>query len=142
MKICRLLWCTLGLLVGVAAWSGTAAAAESLPAGGGEKLKEMPVLTGTVWQKMTADEKIAFVWGMGHVVTVEWQAVQMHPELKHDDLAAKLAEGLIGVSMNDIVQKIDGYYKDNPDDLNAPVMEVIWDEMVTPKIKTGDVPPK
>lgn len=139
MKICRMLmlWCALGLFTGLAGWSGNATAAETLTGETGQNLKEMPVLTGTVWQMMTANEKVAFVWGIGHVVTVEWQAVQMRPALKQDDVAAKLAEGLVGMSMNDIVKGIDGYYKDNPDDLDAPVMEVIWDEMVTPKIKTG-----
>jgi hypothetical protein len=130
------LWCVLGLF-GLAAWDGNAVAAESLPAGTGKDLKEMPVLTGTVWQTMTANEKVAFVWGIGHVVTVEWQAAQLRPSLKQEDVAAKLAEGLVGMSMNDIVQGIDGYYKDNPDDLEAPVLAVIWDEMVKPKIKTG-----
>ncbi len=146
MKTCRtlMLWCLLGLFAGLAAWGGNAATAESLPPGGGQSLKEMPVLTGTVWQTMTANEKVAFVWGIGHVVTVEWQAAQMRPNLKQDDLAAKLAEGLVGMSMNDIVQGIDGYYRNNPDDMEAPVMAVIWDEMVTPRIKTGtgNPPPK
>jgi hypothetical protein len=146
MKIRRLLmlWCVLGLLTRLAAWDGSATAAGSLTGGGGQSLKEMPVLTGTVWQTMTADEKVAFVWGIGHVVTIEWQAAQMRPALKQDDLAAKLAEGLVGMSMNDIVEGIDRYYKGNPDDLEAPVMEVIWDEMVRPKIKTGiaNPPPK
>ncbi len=137
MKICRLLWCTLALFTALAGWTCIATAAETLPGNTGQNLKEMPVLTGTVWQTMTTSEKVAFVWGMGHVVTVEWQAAQMRPGLKQDDVAAKLAEGLVGMSMNDIVKGIDGYYRDNPDDLEAPVMEVIWDEMVTPKIKAG-----
>jgi hypothetical protein len=136
ISITLMLWCVLGL-AGLAAWGGNATATESLPAGSGQNLNEMPVLTGAVWQTMTANEKVAFVWGMGHVVTIEWQAVKMRPDLKQDDVAAKLAEGLVGMSMNDIVQGIDGYYRDNPDDLEAPVMEVIWDEMVTPKIKAG-----
>lgn len=144
MKTCRLLSCVLALFVGLASWNGNATAAENLSGGTEQNLNEMPVLTGIVWQTMTANEKVAFVWGIGHVVTIEWQAVKMHPDLKQDDLAAKLAEGLIGMSMNDIVRGIDGYYKDNPDDLEAPVMAVIWDEMVAPKIKAGvgNLPPK
>ncbi len=142
MKLFRLvmLWCALGLSVGLAAWAGNATAPGSLPSGGGQSLTEMPVLTGTVWQGMSPNEKIAFVWGIGHVVTIEWQAAKMRPALKQEDVAAKLAEGLAGMSINDIVKGIDGYYKDNPDDLEAPVMAVIWDEMVAPKIKTGITP--
>ena len=102
-----------------------------------QKLKEMPVLTGEVWQKMTADERVAFVWGIGHVVTIEQQAAERHPELKREGFAAKMAEGLTGMPMNTIVLEIDKYYLQNPDDLQAPVMEVIWDELVKPRIKTG-----
>jgi len=31
-------------------------------------LQEMPLLRGVTWQKMTQDEKTAFVWGMGHII--------------------------------------------------------------------------
>jgi len=97
MKIFRLLGLLLSLFVVMVAYGGTISAAEILPSDRGQGLKEMPVLTGTVWQKMTADEKVAFVWGLGHIVTIEWQAARMQPTLKQDDLASKLAEGLVGM---------------------------------------------
>lgn len=48
------------------------------------------------------------------MATIEWQAAQLSPGLRWDDLATKLAEGLVGISMNDVVQKIDGYYEGQP----------------------------
>lgn len=139
MTRCRALtlWCVLGLLAGLVAWNGNAAAADSPAGDGGQNPKEMPVLTGTLWQQMTADQKVAFVWGIGHVVTIETQVAQRCPGPTQQDFAAKLAEGLAGMSMNEIVQGIDRYYTDHPDDLEAPAMEVIWAEMVRPKLKTG-----
>ncbi len=136
-----MLGCCLGAFVGLmvldvrAAVAGAAAGSASEDLGPG--LTEMPVLTGTVWRKMTSDEKVAFVWGIGHVVTIEWQSAKRAPSLTQVDFAAKMAEGLAGMSMNEIVGRIDAYYKDNPGDLEAPVVQVIWTTMVRPKLKTG-----
>lgn len=127
----------LGLITALAGWSFDASAADKPQAAINQNIKEMPVLTGDVWQKMAPDEKVAFVWGIGHVVTIERQVAERYPELKREDFVAKLAEGLDGVSMNTIVQEIDKYYNEYPDDLGAPVMEVIWDEMVKPRIRSG-----
>jgi hypothetical protein len=41
------------------------------------------------------------------------------------------------VPMNDIVPKIDNFYKTNPDKLNMSVTGVLWDIMIKPNIKTG-----
>ena len=129
--------CVLTLVAVLAGWRLTASADEKPRPPLEGKMTDMPVLTGDVWQKMTADERVAFVWGIGHVVTIEQQTAERRPELKREGFADKMAEGLNGVSMNSIVQKVDEYYQANPDDLEAPVMEVIWDELVKPRIKTG-----
>lgn len=97
----------------------------------------MPVLTGDQWQRMDQDSKLAFIWGVGHVVTIEEHVVQRHPELKREDFVAKLAEGLRGIPMNNIVQTVDNYYQANPQDRDLPVMRVVWRQMVKPKLKSG-----
>jgi hypothetical protein len=138
MKVHNMIrFCNLLGLIALAGWSFDASAADKPQADISQKLTEMSVLTGDVWQKMAPDEKVAFVWGIGHVVTIERQVTERYPELKREGFVAKLAEGLVGVPMNTIVLEIDKYYKENPYDLGAPVMEVIWDEMVKPKIRSG-----
>lgn len=110
-------------------------AEEKLPADANTSLKEMPVLAGDVWQKMTHDEKVAFIWGMGHMLSIERNMIAKHPEVKKTGFTCKMAEGLAGISMNDIIDDIDKYYRENPDDLQAPVIEVIWDDIAKPRIK-------
>lgn len=100
-------------------------------------LNEMPVLTGDIWQTMTPDAKVAFVWGVGHVVTIEQHVELKHPELKRAGFVAKLVEGLRGVPMDSIIKSVDAYYQDNPQDLDLPVMRVIWSQVVRPKLKSG-----
>ncbi len=113
----------------------TALAAENTGTEAADKLKEMPLLTGHTWQKMTQDEKVAFVWGMGHVATMERESMETYPELKRESFAAKLCSGIAGISMNTIVARVDSYYKDDPGKLADPVMKVIWDSFVIPKLK-------
>ncbi|WP_183363095.1 hypothetical protein [Geomonas limicola] len=110
---------------------------EMTPTDLSRELEEMPVLTGEEWQTLQLDTKVAFIWGVGHVVTIEENVVQRHPELKRPDFTAKLAEGLRGVPMSTIIQAVDAYYRNNPDDVDMPVLRVVWRQLVKPKLKTG-----
>jgi len=105
-----------------------------------KELKEtlgMPVLTGVMWQKMSQEAKVAFIWGFGHVVAVEQHLMEKYPNLKREDFVAKVIEGMAGIPMNDVVARIDKYYADYPDQIETPVMSVIWKIMIKPNIKTG-----
>ncbi|MBF0523838.1 MAG: hypothetical protein HQK56_01935 [Deltaproteobacteria bacterium] len=97
----------------------------------------MPVLTGDLWQKMTHDSKVAFIWGFGHVVTIEQHLMHKFPELKRDSFVPKVVEGMAGIPMNDVVARVDKYYSENPDHLKDPVTKVMWDTMIKPNIKAG-----
>jgi hypothetical protein len=129
--------CVLSLFASLAGVSAALAADEKTPTDLSKELKEMPVLTGEEWQTLQPDTKTAFVWGVGHVVTIEENVSQRHPELKKQGFTAKLAEGLRGVPMSTIIQEVDAYYQKNPDDLDLPVMRVIWRQLVKPKLTTG-----
>ena len=127
----------VSLLTNLAGVGSAIAADEKTPSDLSKELKEMPVLTGEQWQSLRPDTKIAFIWGIGHVVTIEENVIQRHPELKKQGFVAKLAEGLQGVPMNAIIKDIDDYYQKYPDDRDLPVMRVIWSQIVKPKLKTG-----
>jgi hypothetical protein len=129
--------CLLSLFISLAGAGIAVAVEEKTPSELNKELKEMPVLTGAEWQTLQPDTKIAFIWGVGHVVTIEEHVNQRHPELKKQGFATKLAEGLRGVPMNTIIREVDNYYQKNPDDLDLPVMRVIWRQLVKPKLKTG-----
>lgn len=136
------LFLALSVLVGgagvTAAFADEQATPQATPLDQGKlSAEEMPVLTGRQWETMRPDSKVAFVWGIGHVVTIEEHVVQRHPELKRQGFLAKLAEGLRGVPMTTIVGDIDAYYQKYPEDLDLPVMRVIWSQLVRPKLRTG-----
>jgi hypothetical protein len=129
--------CLLSVLALFAGAGNALAVEEKTPTDLSKELKEMPVLTGDEWVTLQHDTKIAFIWGIGHVVTIEEHVMQRHPELARKGFSAKLAEGLRGVPMDTIIKDVDSYYQQNPDDLDLPVMRVIWTQLVKPKLKTG-----
>jgi hypothetical protein len=100
---------------------------------------EMPLLRGDLWINMDAESKVAFVWGAGHIVTIEEVVMQKYPELQRDSFVMKVVEATTNspMKMNEVVAEVDKYYQANPDKLDTPVMRVIWDQLIKPKIKTG-----
>ena len=137
--------CVLFLLCfGFAGWTTHALGQGRQDAGKVEKEVErhMPVLKGDVWQKLDHNAKVAFVWGAAHVIAIEQALMEEFPELKRDSFVAKVVEARAGrggsrARMNEVVASIDQFYKDHPDQLQTPVMKVIWDVMIRPNIKTG-----
>ena len=97
----------------------------------------MQMLTGEIWQKALQDDKVSFVWGICHVVTIEQALMKKFPSLKVENFSAKAAEGLAGLKINDIVREVDEYYVENPSKLETPVVMVIWDRLIKPQLKTG-----
>lgn len=97
----------------------------------------MPVLKGDLWQKMTHDSKVAFIWGFGHVVSIEHYLMEKYPELKRDNFVSKVVEGMADTPMNEVVARVDRYYDMHPDQIEKPVTTVLWDTMIKPNIKTG-----
>jgi len=98
---------------------------------------EVAVLKGDLWTTASRDSKVAFVWGVCSMIEVERIAMERIPELKVRNVSAVAAEGLKTVSLNDIVRAVDEYYKANPANLDVPVLRIIWDTMVVPRVTTG-----
>ena len=104
----------------------------------GEQPKiEAPLMTGKVWTQMSQHQKTAYIWGVGDVVDLEQEIMEIYPELKRESFVTKAVEGVGDVTMNDIVATVDKFYAANPDKVNLSVIRVVWDTMIKPNIKTG-----
>jgi hypothetical protein len=112
----------------LAAWSNGVLAKEEIKA---------PLLTGDTWIKMSQAQKSAYIWGVGDVIDLEQELMEIYPELKRESFASKAVEGIGDVIMIDIVSTVDGFFKENPDKVNLSVIRVMWDTMIKPNIKTG-----
>jgi hypothetical protein len=104
-----------------------------------EKAVGLPMATGEVWQKMTLDCKVSFIWGLWHTIAIEKYLMDKHPELKRDNFSAKAAEGMdkAPLTINETVALIDKYYEANPDQLDKPVTGVLWAMAIKPNLTVG-----
>jgi hypothetical protein len=103
----------------------------------------MPVLKGDTWVKMSNDEKISFLWGAGHVVSIQEVLARNNPDLKKSNtFVNKIMEARTNkpMTMNEVAAKVDEYYQANPDKLDKPVVEVIWKETIVPNLSQTQEP--
>ena len=139
--------CFLFLLcVGLAGWITNASGQQKVDEGVVQKGMEqyMPLLKGEQWQEMDSNAKVAFIWGVAHVVLIEKILMEEIPELKRENFSAKVVEARAArtaaggrMTINQVIDSIDQYYKDHPDKLETPVMGVIWNMGIKPYLKTG-----
>jgi len=132
---------SLGLAAGLAGWSpaqatesakSTAKSAESQPAQPAAPAKqEWRIPTGERWSNATDTERGAYVLGILNMAMVEYQLTG--PKPKHRTTVPHLIKALDGMTLPQIVETIDAYYKANPDKQQQPIIEVIWFQMVAPK---------
>ena len=110
----------LVLVMWLAAWTVVGSAGRS------------PVLlTGELWQEMSPDAKVAFVWGIGNLV--EYERAGTEPRSPGiGSVIPLLIKGLAGKPINDVVRQVDAYYKTHPDQLKRPVVDAIFNAVVMP----------
>ena len=148
MKRCMLIRiCLVFLLcIGFAGWVTHASGQQKVDETtvGKEMAKVMPLLKGEQWLKMDSNAKVAFIWGVAHVVLIEKILMEEIPELRRENFSAKVVEaraartaGGARMTINEVIDSIDQYYKDHPDKIEAPVMGVIWNMGIKPYLKTG-----
>jgi hypothetical protein len=103
----------------------------------------MPVLKGDTWVKMSNDEKISFIWGAGHIVSIQEVLARDNADLKKSNAFVNKimeARGNQPMTMNEVAAKVDEYYQANPDKLDKPVVEVIWTETIVPYLSQAQQP--
>ena len=93
---------------------------------------DMLLLDGQTWQQLSPDSKLAFVWGMAHVIEFERHLAEetWAPDAK--SFVPHFVKGLKGKSLNDVVIEIDAYYQGSPDRLAHPVMKAVVHTIVLP----------
>ena len=142
IQICFLLL----LCVGLSVWTTHASGQQKLDQTAVEKemTKAMPLLKGEQWQKMDPNSKVAFIWGVAHVILLEHTLMEEIPELRRENFSAKVAEARIArikagktMTINEVISAIDQYYKEHPDQLQIPVLGVVWNAGIKPYLKTG-----
>ena len=102
------------------------------------------MLTGNIWQTLSRDNKIAYIWGMGNLVDLERTnlgAQSIEPPTAGDrkSFIPYLVYGLSGISIEEIINRVDAYYMTHPDQRSQPVLDAIFQSTVVPRLKEARV---
>lgn len=112
------------LAAGLWAWSDRALAQSD----------EMLLLDGETWQQLSPDSKLAFVWGMAHVIEFERHLAEESWDPDAKSFVPHFVKGLKGKTLNDVVIEIDNYYLVSTDRLGDPVMKAVVHTVVLPAL--------
>ena len=100
--------------------------------GSAERTPEL--LAGELWQTMSHDARVGFVWGIGNLV--EYERARMEaPPAGSKSFIPLLVKGLSGKPINDVVKNVDTYYETHPDQVKRPVVDAIFQAVVLPTLK-------
>lgn len=134
---------TLGASSAFAKNSVTPEAGKSMVGG----VNPVEQLTGDIWVKSSNEIKAALLFGVECAVYIEHAVAKRLTELEKAAKKKKAApstlspfedgwaQAFVGVPRAEIVESIDTWYAENPDKLQRPVFDVIWYELIEPKIK-------
>lgn len=127
----------------------------AFPALANVKANPVDELTGTIWMESAQNIKLAFLYGVECTITVEYFVAQkLDEESSKSDMSKKggkkkgtkeiistlspfergWAKAFEGVSREQIVAMVDGWYAKHPEQLKRPVFSVIWNEFIAPKL--------
>ncbi|MCC8987277.1 MAG: hypothetical protein LM523_06185 [Candidatus Contendobacter sp.] len=127
----------LGLTLGLGGWTAAQAADPALPAATAAPSQSAPAKIdlsfpdGEKWSAATEREKMAYLLGIRDMASAEYQLTGPNP--KRRTLVEKLVESLDGMTLRQIMEKVDAYYKTNPDRQKQTIFEVVWFQLVVPK---------
>ena len=103
----------------------------SLPAAGSAS-EDVPLADGELWSKSSRPEKVAYIVGAGNMMVVEYLYQEGAKQKPTDDqtIIQRLYNASDGISLDEIIDRIDQWYKTHPDKMKEPVLVVIWNELV------------
>ncbi len=82
------------------------------------------LLDGTHWTEISYDARVTYVKGVGNMADFECQAGAPTKGRSYC-ISMVMVQELKEKSIDTVVKEIDQYYKENPDKLKTPVLEVM-----------------
>lgn len=119
-------------------------AAENTPEAENSKANPVDQFTGATWQKTPEAEKLAFLFGVETAITVEYfvngkiaeKAAKegKRPVYTLSPFEKGWMKAFKGVNRAEVAKMVDAWYTANPQQLDRPVMSVIWREIIEPRL--------
>ena len=102
---------------------------------GSARADEVPLVTGEHWTKSSEELKKAYLVGIANVVQVEAAYRGANPPADAQSFLPRLVKGLKGHTLDSVREGLNKWYAAHPDQLQRPVIETIWFEMVVPGLQ-------
>ncbi len=97
--------------------------------------EDIPLTAGDGWMASSTVEKTAYIVGANDLLVVEYITQQKSDNSPTEEQSSIPGywNALDGVTINELIAAIDGFYVNNPDSMDTPVMVVIWNTYVEPE---------
>ena len=96
---------------------------------------EVPMITGEHWTKSTDQLKKVYLIGVANVIQIETAYQGTNPPADGQSIIPRFAKGMKGQTLDSVREALDKWYAAHPDQLQRPIIETIWFEMVIPGLK-------
>jgi hypothetical protein len=99
------------------------------------RAQEVPLVTGEHWTKSSEDAKKAYLVGMANIVHIEIAYQGANPASDAQSVLPRMVKGLKGQTLDTVREGLNKWYAAHPDQMQRPVIETIWFEMVVPGLQ-------
>lgn len=99
------------------------------------RAQEIPLVTGEHWTKSSAEMKKAYLVGIANIVLLELAYEGGNPASDAQSMLPRMVKGLKGQTLDSVRDTLDKWYAAHPDQMQRPVIETLWFEMVVPGLK-------
>lgn len=101
----------------------------------GSRADDIPLITGKHWTDSSEQAKKAYLVGIANLIQVDIAFHEGKPPPDSQSIIPRFARGIKGHSLDSVRQGVDRWYATHPDQLQRPVIETIWFEMVVPGLQ-------
>ena len=102
---------------------------------GAARAGEIPLVNGELWAKSTEQVKKGYLIGIANLAQVETAYFGSNPPSDTQSFVPRMVRGLKGQSLNGVIEALDRWYAAHPDQMQRPVLETIWFEIVVPSLQ-------
>jgi hypothetical protein len=102
---------------------------------GTARADEVPIVTGKHWTQSSEQMKRAYLIGVANIVQIDVAYQAGNPPADNQSVIPRLAKGLKGQTLDTVREGLDNWYSAHPDQLQRPVLETVWFEMVVPGLQ-------
>ena len=99
------------------------------------RAEEVPLVTGEHWTKSSEEMKKAYLVGIANIVLLEMTYEGANQASDAQSMLPRMVKGLKGHSLDTVREALNKWYAAHPDQLQRPVIETIWFEMVVPGLR-------